>query len=62
LSDWRQVANRNNMEPVSKLPLPQHWCSITYYELDVQVGEIFKVPTSCKFVNVDGYVEQVPVL
>ena len=22
---------------MSKLPLPQHWCSITYYELDVKV-------------------------
>jgi hypothetical protein len=40
MNEWRQqqMQNRNLFEPVSKLPLPQHWCSVTYYELDVQVN------------------------
>uniref|UniRef100_A0A663DZE2 Mothers against decapentaplegic homolog n=1 Tax=Aquila chrysaetos chrysaetos TaxID=223781 RepID=A0A663DZE2_AQUCH len=35
------------------------WCSITYFEMDVQVGEIFKVPSSCPVVIVDGYLSNV---
>ncbi|NWJ11766.1 SMAD4 protein, partial [Crypturellus undulatus] len=36
---------------------PEFWCSIAYFELDVQVGETFKVPASCPVVTVDGYVD-----
>lgn len=36
---------------------PEFWCSISYFELDVQVGEIFKVQSSCPLVTVDGYVD-----
>ncbi|XP_060676734.1 mothers against decapentaplegic homolog 4-like isoform X2 [Chiloscyllium punctatum] len=36
---------------------PEFWCSITYFEMDVQVGEMFKVPSSCPVVTVDGYVD-----
>ncbi|XP_025068429.1 mothers against decapentaplegic homolog 4-like [Alligator sinensis] len=36
---------------------PEFWCSIAYFEMDVQVGEIFKVPSSCPVVTVDGYVD-----
>ncbi|KAK3738386.1 hypothetical protein QZH41_017225 [Actinostola sp. cb2023] len=36
---------------------PEHWCSIAYFELDQQVGEIFKVTSSCPSVTVDGYVD-----
>uniref|UniRef100_H2Z0G8 Mothers against decapentaplegic homolog n=1 Tax=Ciona savignyi TaxID=51511 RepID=H2Z0G8_CIOSA len=36
---------------------PEFWCSITAYEMDVQVGETFKVPSSCPAVTVDGYVD-----
>lgn len=36
---------------------PEFWCSIAYFEMDVQVGEIFKVPSSCPVVIVDGYVD-----
>lgn len=42
------------------LPLvsaPDYWCSIAYFEMDVQVGETFKVPSSCPIVTVDGYVD-----
>ncbi|NXV60599.1 SMAD4 protein, partial [Molothrus ater] len=38
-------------------PGPEFWCSIAYFEQDVQVGEIFKVPSSCPSVVVDGYVD-----
>ncbi|NWI26857.1 SMAD4 protein, partial [Sula dactylatra] len=45
--------------PIYLSPLrgPEFWCSITYFEMDVQVGEIFKVPSSCPVVIVDGYVD-----
>lgn len=36
---------------------PEFWCSITYFELDQQVGETFKVPSSSPTVTVDGYTD-----
>uniref|UniRef100_A0A8C1GVC1 Mothers against decapentaplegic homolog n=1 Tax=Cyprinus carpio TaxID=7962 RepID=A0A8C1GVC1_CYPCA len=41
------------------LPLspPEFWCSISYFEMDVQVGEMFKVLANCPVVTVDGYVD-----
>lgn len=33
---------------------PEHWCSITYYEFDTQVGETFKVRKDQTEVIVDG--------
>ena len=46
-------------EPTSKSPPPDHWCSITYYELDNPVGETFKAPSKgCPLVQIDGYVDQ----
>ncbi|XP_054252928.1 mothers against decapentaplegic homolog 4-like [Indicator indicator] len=44
-------------QPVSTHPGPEFWCSIAYFEMDVQVGETFKVPSSCPVVIVDGYVD-----
>ena len=45
--------------PVSRSALPEHWCSITYHELDSPVGESFKAPTKgCPNVQIDGYLEQ----
>ncbi|XP_040508512.1 mothers against decapentaplegic homolog 4 isoform X2 [Gallus gallus] len=44
-------------QPISTHPGPEFWCSIAYFEMDVQVGEIFKVPSSCPLVVVDGYVD-----
>ncbi|XP_074837186.1 mothers against decapentaplegic homolog 4-like isoform X2 [Carettochelys insculpta] len=44
-------------QPVSSHPGPEFWCSVAYFEMDVQVGEIFKVPSSCPVVTVDGYVD-----
>ena len=36
---------------------PDFWCTITYFEMDLQVGETFKVPASLPSVSVDGYVD-----
>uniref|UniRef100_A0A671Q5C3 Mothers against decapentaplegic homolog n=1 Tax=Sinocyclocheilus anshuiensis TaxID=1608454 RepID=A0A671Q5C3_9TELE len=36
---------------------PDYWCSIAYFEMDIQVGETFKVPSNCPVVTVDGYVD-----
>ena len=38
-------------------PAPEFWCTITYFELDQQVGETFKVPYSYARVTVDGYTD-----
>ena len=43
--------------PSSLGTAPENWCSISYFELDQQVGEIFKVMSSCPSVIVDGYVD-----
>lgn len=42
---------------LSTQPIPEFWCSVAYFELDTQVGETFKVPSSCQTVTVDGYVD-----
>ncbi|XP_078238341.1 mothers against decapentaplegic homolog 4 [Pogona vitticeps] len=49
--------NAPYQQPVSSHPGPEFWCSIAYFEMDVQVGEIFKVPANCSVVTVDGYVD-----
>ena len=36
---------------------PDFWCTVAYFEMDTQVGEIFKVPSSLSSVTVDGYVD-----
>lgn len=46
-----------NQAPISSLPPPEFWCTITYFELDQQVGETFKVPSSRTTVTVDGYTD-----
>ena len=45
---------RNDNEPVSRAPRPDHWCSISYFEQDTPVGETFKASHDCPFVQVDG--------
>jgi len=42
---------------LSSSPMPEYWCSILYFELDTQVGEMFKIPSSWRSVTVDGYVD-----
>lgn len=54
-STWSQ----HSVAPPTHLPTPslpslslstfgEYWCSIAYYERDIQVGETFKVPDSYK--------------
>ncbi|XP_026478007.1 mothers against decapentaplegic homolog 4-like [Ctenocephalides felis] len=49
----------NSVSPglLSSQPAPEYWCSVAYFELDTQVGETFKVPSSRPNVIVDGYVD-----
>ncbi|XP_028819933.1 mothers against decapentaplegic homolog 4 isoform X2 [Denticeps clupeoides] len=55
---WSQHhSTANYPPPVSNHPGPEFWCSISYFEMDVQVGEMFKVLSSCPVVTVDGYVD-----
>uniref|UniRef100_A0AAF5PS08 Mothers against decapentaplegic homolog n=2 Tax=Wuchereria bancrofti TaxID=6293 RepID=A0AAF5PS08_WUCBA len=35
-------------------PIPDHWCSISYYELDTQIGETFRVRKDRTEVVIDG--------
>lgn len=43
--------------PLTSQPFPEYWCTIAYFELDQQVGEIYKVHSSCKSCTVDGYTD-----
>ncbi|KAL3286489.1 hypothetical protein HHI36_000994 [Cryptolaemus montrouzieri] len=53
-----QLENGVNMSGLlSNQPPPEYWCSVAYFELDIQVGETFKVPSSCPSVTTDGYVD-----
>lgn len=62
-SFWRETNEVSFMRyfeiyfPSSLGTAPENWCSISYFELDQQVGEIFKVMSSCPSVTVDGYVD-----
>lgn len=54
------ISNYTMQPPTSTsafVSAPDYWCSIAYFEMDVQVGETFKVPSSCPIVTVDGYVD-----
>ncbi|XP_064387786.1 mothers against decapentaplegic homolog 4-like [Halichondria panicea] len=48
---------QRSFPPLPKLPTPDFWCTIGYFEMDTQVGELFKVPSSLANVTVDGYVD-----
>ncbi|KAE8588953.1 hypothetical protein XENTR_v10022834, partial [Xenopus tropicalis] len=54
-----QNSQQNGYPSPPKQPFhgPEFWCSVAYFEMDVQVGEIFKVPSNCPVVTVDGYVD-----
>ncbi|XP_013186205.2 mothers against decapentaplegic homolog 4 isoform X2 [Amyelois transitella] len=53
----QQQVNGNPGGLLSSQPAPEYWCSVAYFELDTQVGETFKVPSSRPNVTVDGYVD-----
>lgn len=46
-----------NIGLLSTQPPPEYWCSVGYFELDIQVGETFKVSSGCPTITVDGYVD-----
>lgn len=50
-------ADMASMAPLTNQPPPEYWCTQTYFELDQQVGETFKVPYAVKTVTVDGYTD-----
>uniref|UniRef100_A0A3P9CM45 Mothers against decapentaplegic homolog n=1 Tax=Maylandia zebra TaxID=106582 RepID=A0A3P9CM45_9CICH len=55
---WSQHHSSTSFPPSgSSHSGPEFWCSVSYFEMDVQVGEMFKVPSSCPVVTVDGYVD-----
>ncbi|GJQ67753.1 putative mothers against decapentaplegic homolog [Trypoxylus dichotomus] len=54
---WSHNNDVNIAGPLSTQPAPEYWCSVAYFELDTQVGETFKVPSSCPNVKIDGYVD-----
>ncbi|XP_028851869.1 mothers against decapentaplegic homolog 4 isoform X1 [Denticeps clupeoides] len=54
---WPEPSELAFQPPISNHPAPDYWCSIAYFEMDVQVGETFKVPSTCPLVTVDGYVD-----
>lgn len=51
------VQSISHVSTVWCVTAPEYWCSIAYFEMDVQVGETFKVQSTCPVVTVDGYVD-----
>lgn len=47
--------SRRNLE--HSIQQPGDWCTITYYEDDVQVGETFRVSSHYDIVTIDGFVD-----
>lgn len=56
-SSTGQMQELPNQQRLSRQPAPEYWCSVAYFELDTQVGEMFKVPSNRPNVTVDGYVD-----
>ncbi|XP_062568503.1 mothers against decapentaplegic homolog 4-like [Saccostrea cucullata] len=52
-----QSSDVQSLPPLTNQNPPEFWCTITYFELDQQVGETFKVPYSYARVTVDGYTD-----
>uniref|UniRef100_A0A0N4ZNU4 Mothers against decapentaplegic homolog n=1 Tax=Parastrongyloides trichosuri TaxID=131310 RepID=A0A0N4ZNU4_PARTI len=61
-SEERYIEAKNNLYArydisrvvTPQVPWPDHWCSISYYELDTQIGETFKVSRDITEVIIDG--------
>ena len=55
VSGSQHSAMAHSMQPLTLMSnYGEYWCSIAYYERDIQVGETFKVPDTFKEVTVDG--------
>ena len=59
-----ELKSNNNLlfskKSLPKMSCPDYWCTISYFELESQVGELFKVPSSSSHVIIDGYVDPAP--
>lgn len=55
---WSQQHNSGPYLPhTSSHPGLDFWCSISYLEQDVRVGEVFKAPAAFSVITVDGYMD-----
>lgn len=55
---WSQQQNSvPYQQPASNHPGLDFWCSISYLEQDVRVGEVFKAPAAFPVITVDGYMD-----
>uniref|UniRef100_A0A8R1Y544 Mothers against decapentaplegic homolog n=1 Tax=Onchocerca volvulus TaxID=6282 RepID=A0A8R1Y544_ONCVO len=52
-ANYQQINDSCNY-PTGHCRLPDHWCSISYYELDTQIGETFRVRKDRTEVVIDG--------
>ncbi|CAD5112376.1 DgyrCDS1599 [Dimorphilus gyrociliatus] len=43
--------------PLTNLPFPEYWCTVSYFELDHSVGESFKVSCNNRSFTIDGYTD-----
>ncbi|CAM2699992.1 unnamed protein product [Rotaria socialis] len=51
-----------SIQPITLINnIGEYWCSVAYYERDVQVGETFKVPDTFKEVTIDGGMDMTTV-
>ncbi|XP_065661438.1 mothers against decapentaplegic homolog 4 [Hydra vulgaris] len=57
VDSYSRSMHSGNTGLLTRHATPAFWCSIAYYELDQQVGEVFKVPHKAPSVTVDGYVD-----
>lgn len=55
-SQYPKPQSRTRID-LERIPYPGDWCTITYYENDVQVGETFRVNSVHKQCTIDGFVD-----
>ena len=55
MSERRLRVSISFSQPSVLIAEPEFWCSISYFELDQQVGETFKVAANFRTVTVDGF-------
>lgn len=54
---WSQQNSAPYQQPPSSHPGLDSWCSVSYLEQDVRVGEVFKAPMAFPVITVDGYMD-----
>lgn len=53
------LSHSNILSQCSLQPLPEFWCSISYFELDQQIGETFRASSMYPSVTIDGFTDPV---